>query len=120
MTKGCKNFMNTMNLNKKNKSRINTTSINAYDFIERFCSTFTIDVDQIYIICKKSIENNIISQNTPPSIAAGCIYYFVKKKNLSITKKQLSDICKISEVTINKCYKKIEENYHLFDDEFED
>ena len=115
MTKGCKNFMNTMNLNKKNKTRINTTSINAYDFIERFCSNFTIDVEKIYIICKKSIENNIISQNTPPSIAAGCIYYFVKKKKLSITKKQLSDICKISEVTINKCYKKIEENDHLFD-----
>lgn len=116
MTKGCKNFTNIMNLDKKNKNRINNTPINAYDFIERFCSTFNVDVMKIYNICKISIEQNIISQNTPPSIAAGCIYYFIKKEKINITKKQLSDICKISEVTINKCYKKIEENDHLFND----
>jgi len=28
----------------------------------------------------------------------------------------LSEICKISEVTINKCYKKIDENDTLFND----
>ena len=70
---------------------------------------------KIYNICKISIEQNIISQNTPPSII--WVYLlFHKKEKINITKKQLSDICKISEVTINKCYKKIEENDHLFND----
>ncbi len=80
MTKGCKNFTEIMNLNKNNKNRLTNSSINAYDFIERFCSNFNLDVNDIYNICKISIEKNIISQNTPPSIAAGCIYYYVKKK----------------------------------------
>ena len=62
------------------------------------------------------MEENIISENTPPSIAAGCIFYYIKKNSLeNITKKNISDICKISEVTINKCTKKIELNDHLFD-----
>ena len=60
MTKGCKNFTNIMNLDKKNKNRINNTPINAYDFIERFCSNFNVDVMKIYNICKISIEQNIL------------------------------------------------------------
>ena len=33
-----------------------------------------------------------------------------------ITKKSLSDVCKISEVTINKCFKKIDEHKDLFNE----
>mgnify|MGYP001271180490 CR=1 FL=1 len=33
---------------------------------------------------------------------------------LNLTKKQISDVCKISEVTINKCTKKIEKEEQLF------
>ena len=57
---------------------------------------------------------NIISENTPPSIAAGCIFYFIKEGNINISKKDISEVCKISEVTINKCTKKLENNKHLF------
>ena len=70
----------------------------------------------LYAILSCVSTNNIISQNTPQSIAAGCIYYYIKKNNLNISKKILSEICKISEVTINKCYKKIDENDSLFND----
>ena len=55
----------------------------------------------------KTIENNIISENTPPSIAAGCIYLYIIKNKLNISKKKISEVCNISEVTINKCYLKI-------------
>ena len=41
-------------------------------------------------------------------MAAGCIFLYVKHKQLSILKKDISDVCKISEVTINKCFKKLE------------
>ena len=40
-------------------------------------------------------------------MAAGCIFLYIKYYKLSILKKEISDICKISEVTINKCYKKL-------------
>ena len=116
MTKGCKSFQEIMNLNKKNKKRIANKSINPKDFIDRFCDKLNIDVKKIEVICDLCLKNNIISQNTPQSIAAGCIYFHIKKNDLDITKKSLSDVCKISEVTINKCFKKIDEHKHLFDE----
>ena len=114
MTKGCKNFQEIMNLNKKNKNRVQNRSINPVDFIERFSDNLNIDIHKVKKICNKCLKENIISNNTPQSIAAGCIYYYVKENNIDISKKTLSDICKISEVTINKCYKKIEDNKELF------
>lgn len=116
MTKGCKSFQEIMNLNKKNKKRIVNKSINPRDFIDRFCDKLNIDVKKIEEICDLCLKNNIISQNTPQSIAAGCIYFHIKKNDLDITKKSLSGVCKISEVTINKCFKKIDEHKHLFDE----
>jgi len=41
-------------------------------------------------------------------MASGCIFLYTKDINLNLSKKDISDICKISEVTINKCYKKLE------------
>jgi transcription initiation factor TFIIIB Brf1 subunit/transcription initiation factor TFIIB len=119
MTKGCKNFNEIMNLNKSNKTRVQNKSINPNDFIERFSDTLNVDISKVKNICKISMDKNIISQNTPQSIASGCIYYYVKKMNLDITKKDLSNICKISEVTINKCYKKILDHDELFNKYFE-
>ena len=111
MTKGCKKFYEIMNLNNKNKDRINVKiSINPSDFLERFCDQLELnenDIKKITYICNFIFSNNIISENTPPSIAAGSIFYYIKINNLDINKKELSNICNISEVTINKCYKKI-------------
>ena len=118
MTKGVKKCQEIINMNKKYKLRLNnTTSIKPHDFIERFCNKLNIsqqDMKIIQKICDISVKNNIICENTPQSIAAGCIFYFSKLKNLPITKKEISLICIISEVTINKCSKKLEENKKLF------
>jgi transcription initiation factor TFIIIB Brf1 subunit/transcription initiation factor TFIIB len=48
-------------------------------------------------------------ENTPHSVAAGIIYFIAQKCNINISKQQINNISKISEVTINKCYKKLEE-----------
>jgi len=48
-------------------------------------------------------------------MASGCIYLYVKVQNLEISKKDISLICKISEVTINKCAKKLEANDIIMD-----
>jgi transcription initiation factor TFIIIB Brf1 subunit/transcription initiation factor TFIIB len=119
MTKGIKKCQEIIFMNKKNKERLNKSkSIKPDDFIERFCNKLTIseEITKIILeICEISINNNIISENTPPSIASGCIFYYIKKnKGMNITKKDISDSCKISEVTINKCCKKLEANDRLF------
>jgi transcription initiation factor TFIIIB Brf1 subunit/transcription initiation factor TFIIB len=50
----------------------------------------------------------MIPENTPHSIAAGIIYFVIQVCNLNITKKDIHLISEISEVTINKCFKKLE------------
>jgi len=112
MTKGCKKFQEIMQLNKVDINRIhNTSTITMDDFIDRFCSKLELnqeDVSNIKHISYLSQVYNLINDNTPPSMAAGCIYLYIKELEYDIHKKTISDICKISEVTINKCYKKLE------------
>ena len=53
-------------------------------------------------------KNKLIPENTPHSISAGIVYFVCQKCNLNINKKAINIISKISEVTINKCFKKLE------------
>lgn len=118
MTKGVKKCQEIIHMNKVNKTRLtNNKPIEPKDFIDRFCNKLKIeehDSNIINRICEIALKNNIISENTPPSIAAGCIFYYIKKHNMNISKKNISNICIISEVTINKCSKKLEKNDILF------
>jgi transcription initiation factor TFIIIB Brf1 subunit/transcription initiation factor TFIIB len=47
-------------------------------------------------------------ENTPPSIAAGVVYFIAQICKLNISKKDVKNVSEISEVTINKCFKKLE------------
>ena len=58
-------------------------------------------------IATRIARKNIIPENTPHSVAAGIIYFISQICNLNITKKQVHQISHISEVTINKCFKKL-------------
>jgi transcription initiation factor TFIIIB Brf1 subunit/transcription initiation factor TFIIB len=53
-------------------------------------------------------KGNIMSENTPPSIAAGVIYFISQICKLNISKRDVKNVSETSEVTINKCYKKLE------------
>lgn len=102
MTKGCKKFRDIM--------KMNLESTKAEDFIQRFSSKLNLTIE-IRDLCRhivdKADELNIVSENTPPSIAAGSIYLCICLCNLDITKKDLSLACGISQVTLTKCYKKL-------------
>jgi hypothetical protein len=47
-------------------------------------------------------------ENTPHSIAAGVVYFISQMCKLNVSKKEVKNISEISEVTINKCFKKLE------------
>ena len=51
---------------------------------------------------------NLINDIRPDSFATGCILLYCSYYNINIDKKQISICSKISEVTINKCFKKLE------------
>jgi transcription initiation factor TFIIIB Brf1 subunit/transcription initiation factor TFIIB len=102
MTKGCKKFHDI--------TKSNVICSNPEDFIIRFCCNLNIP-DKYLDLCKtiiiKADEYSIVSENAPPSIAAGVIYLVSHLCQIGIQKKDISNHCDISEVTINKCYKKL-------------
>jgi len=117
LTKGCKNYTEIIRLNKININRYqNLDTIRVEDFIERFCYNLSIKEEDTNIIKKVSEMAdtlNLVYDNTPPAMATGCIYLVSKFKNIKISKKDISEKCNISEVTINKCCKKLEESKEL-------
>ncbi len=116
-TKGCKNAMNILNdleMNDTLKQSTCMTKTTPMTFIARFCSKLNINIELTKLcsfIAKIVESNNYIPENTPNSIAAGIIYYVSMHCNLNISKQQIHLISTISEVTINKCCKKLQ-SYH--------
>ena len=113
-TKGCKNAVSIINNIEKdviNKDKTLFCKIKPEDFIERFCSKLNIN-NELTKVCKfistKIEQLDLMPENTPHSIAAGIIYFISQNCNLSISKKDVKNISEISEVTINKCFKKLE------------
>tara|TARA_B110000879_G_scaffold162842_1_gene210333 strand:- start:390 stop:1517 length:1128 start_codon:yes stop_codon:yes gene_type:complete len=80
-------------------------------FIERYCSKLNIN-NELTMLAKfvaiKIEKNNIITDNIPHAISAGVIYFVSQHCNLSITKSDIKQISGVSEVTINKCFKKLD------------
>ena len=60
-------------------------------------------------ISKKIEKLDLMPENTPHSIAAGIVYFISQVCNINISKKDVKTISEISEVTINKCFKKMEQ-----------
>ena len=112
-SKGCKNAMqiiNTIERDNFDEDKTSLTQATPELFIERFCSKLNIN-NELTNLCKfiaKKVEKMaIVPENTPPSIAVGIIYFVCQKCNLNITKKQIYNVTRVSEVTINKCSQKL-------------
>ena len=113
-TKGCKNALSI--LNDLERDFINTdktvlSKTTPSSFIDRYCSKLNINEELTkFCLFIASIvdKRNLIPENTPHSISAGIVYFVCQICNLSINKKDINTVSRISEVTINKCYKKLE------------
>jgi transcription initiation factor TFIIB len=113
-TKGCKNALSIINNIEKdmdNREKTNFGKTKPEAFIERFCSKLNINNELTklcHFISMKIEKSNLMSENTPHSIAAGIVYFISQFCNLNISKHDVKNISEISEVTINKCFKKLE------------
>lgn len=114
-TRGCKNAISIINELENEMANTDKTSLSQptpLTFIERYCSRLNINAE-LTKVCKfiavRIHTNNLIPENTPHSIAAGIIYFIAQSCNVNITKREVSIISEISEVTINKCFKKMVE-----------
>ena len=111
--RGCRKILDYIDLNSTFYQIRNSQ---AADFIERLSKKM--DVDKKYIDIAKDVCNNIhkldiASTHEPPSVAAGCILLVANTYNVNISKKQISVIFDISDVTISKTYRKIHPYYKI-------
>uniref|UniRef100_A0A6C0D3P2 Cyclin-like domain-containing protein n=1 Tax=viral metagenome TaxID=1070528 RepID=A0A6C0D3P2_9ZZZZ len=80
-------------------------------FIERYCSRLNMNQELTMLskfIAIKVEQNNIITDNIPHAIAAGIVYFIAQNCQLNILKQDIKAVTGVSEVTINKCFKKLE------------
>ena len=112
-TKGCKHAVHLLEKNEtgmENNEKTHFHRTKPIAFIERYCSRLNMN-QELTKLCKfvamKIEKNNIIPENTPQSIAAGIIYFVVTLCKVNVIRKDVSIVSDISEVTINKCHKKL-------------
>lgn len=117
-TTGCSMAVNILHNIERSNNIENQTDLcttTPISFIERYCSKLNINHELITLskfIANKITENSIINDNTPHSIAAGIVYFISQTFSLNISKTDIKAICGVSEVTINKCFKKMENIKH--------
>lgn len=113
-TRGCKNALLIINkleidMDKKDKTAFCKTKPEA--FIERYCSKLNFNNELTKLcqfLCMKIERDNMMPENTPHSIAAGVVYFVSQICNLNVCKRDVKNVSEISEVTINKCFKKLD------------
>ena len=113
-TKGCKNaqlIINNLEINLSDDDKTSFGQTKPEYFIERYCSKLNINQELTklcHFISMKIEKKSLMPENTPNSTAAGIIYFVCQTCNLNISKKEVKNVTNTSEVTVNKCYKKIE------------
>jgi len=113
-TKGCKNAVHLLNKIEKdmeNNEKTHFYQTRPMDFIERYCSRLNVNRELTKLcqfVALRIQDNSLMPENTPHSVAAGIVYFVAQTCKLNICKRDVNRISEISEVTINKCYKKLD------------
>ena len=113
-TKGCKNAVTILNKLEKDmdgRDKTHLCQTKPIDFIERFCSKLEINKELTKLaqfIALRIEKNHLMPENTPHSVAAGIVFFIASNCGLNITKFEVKKVSEISEVTINKCFKKLD------------
>lgn len=85
-------------------------SVSPSSFMERYCSKLKMNQELTVLsrfIAQKIEKESLITDNMPHAISAGIVFFIAVHCRLPITKTEIKQISGISEVTINKCFKKI-------------
>jgi len=106
LSKGCNEFTELMFV--KNKEYVkNMKPIESKDLVERFGDLLGVSKEHIAIGIKTAIlidKLGICQENNPKSIAVGIIFLISQHYGLELTKKEIAENCKTSEVTVGNTY----------------
>lgn len=104
LTKGLKKFSI---IEKQKNININNNNNTIHDLINMYGKQFNLNDDiikLIHLIYIRSLMINILKNSGEKSICSGLLYFFSTIFNINITKKDIIDKIKVSEVTLNKTY----------------
>ena len=113
-TNGCSMAVNILHNIERNIDPSQQTDLCVTmpsSFIHRYCSKLNFNQELTMLakfVTNKVEQNNIISDNIPHAVAAGIMYFISYNCNLNISKLTIKNVCGVSEVTINKCFKKLD------------
>jgi transcription initiation factor TFIIB len=113
-TNGCSMAVNILYNIERNVEPSKQTELCATlpsSFIDRYCSRLNYNQELTMLskfVTSKVEKNNIITDNIPHAIAAGIVYFIAQSCQQNITKQEIKTISGVSEVTINKCFKKLD------------
>ena len=113
-TNGCSMAVNILhnierNIEPSNQADLCLTTPSL--FIDRYCSKLNFNQELTMLskfIANKVEQNNIITDNIPHAIAAGIVYFVAQLCQMNISKQDIKQVCGVSEVTVNKCFKKLD------------
>ena len=111
-TKGCAIAVNILNNIERNSShQTELCKITTVSIIERYCCPFDALNEELVLFAKfiayKIEKDRLITDNTPQAIASGIIQFINHICQCKIPKNEILLKCEISDVTLNKCFKKI-------------
>jgi transcription initiation factor TFIIB len=113
MRKGAKQFEEMWSvINEENKEALYTKlkPCNSTKFLQRRTRDLKLS-NEIMELCKEVCtyveKEDYLIKHIPLSITAGCIYFTCEYLKIPVNKTDITSVCSISEVTINKCYKKL-------------
>ena len=113
-TNGCSMAVNILQNIERNIEPSQKTDLCATlpsSFIDRYCSRLNFNKEMTMLskfVANKIEKENIITDNIPHAISAGIVYFVGQVCQSNNTKQEVKAISGVSEVTINKCYKKLD------------
>jgi transcription initiation factor TFIIIB Brf1 subunit/transcription initiation factor TFIIB len=110
LTRGCNEFVELMyNKDKKYIQTCATTSDTKH-LCAQYAKMLEYPEEAMQMTIRVAILENkmgICTSSNPKSICVGVLYLISDHYKLGVTKKQISELCKVSEVTITNTYNKI-------------
>jgi len=117
LTKGCRRFVEIL---RKNPGNFNLENNQMDDYIERYSNKLKLNknhVEDAKKICRNIVKLDLATNHQPVSIAAVSMIIMIQFYKLTISRKTISEIFEISEVTTSKVYKKIEKYQQILLDD---
>ena len=113
-TRGCKNALSVLSVIEREKAQDGENTVfptmQCSHFVDRFaCRTGLGDEHTMLarFIALKVDKEKLVPENAPHAVAAGIVWYVCQLTGVSISKKSVAASCDVSEVTISKCFKKL-------------